>query len=76
MPLVVLFKRVANILRAAETRPAVSSADLPDPTEAALLAALERARREAAPLCAARDYDRVLAALLSMARRSTPSSTR
>jgi len=66
VPLVVGFKRVANILRAAEDAPAGVSGDLPDPNEAALFEAVERARREAEPLFAARDYGKVLGVLLSL----------
>jgi glycyl-tRNA synthetase beta chain len=66
VPLVVGFKRVANILRAAEDAPGGVVGDLPDANEAALLDAVERARREAEPLFTARDYEKVLGVLLSL----------
>jgi glycyl-tRNA synthetase beta chain len=66
VPLVIGFKRVANILRAAEDAPAGVTADLPDPNEAALFEAVEAARRKAEPLFAAHDYERVLGVLLSL----------
>ncbi len=67
-PLVVLFKRVSNILRAAtETLPpALDAARLSEPAERALHAALESARSATAPLWAERDYDAILPALLAM----------
>jgi glycyl-tRNA synthetase beta chain len=67
-PLAVLFRRVANILKAA-TEPLPASLDtarLVEPAEKELHAALERARAGAAPLWETRDYDRVLPELLSM----------
>jgi glycyl-tRNA synthetase beta chain len=68
--LAILFKRVANILRAAtETLPpSVDAARLVEPAERELLEALERARSATARLWEARDYDRVLPELLSMER--------
>ena len=67
-PLAVLFRRVANILKAAtEPLPAsVDAARLVEPAERELRDALERARAGTAPLWTARDYDRVLPELLSM----------
>ncbi len=66
VPLVVGFKRVANILRAAEDAPGGVVGDLPDPNEAALHEAVDRAAREAEPLFAAREYGKVLGVLLSL----------
>jgi len=66
VPLVIGFKRVANILKAATDAPAGVTGDLPDPAEAALLTAVERAAREAEPRFAAREYERVLDVLLSL----------
>ncbi|MEO6462852.1 MAG: glycine--tRNA ligase subunit beta [Candidatus Eisenbacteria bacterium] len=66
LPLVVGYKRVANLLRAASDAPEGVAGDLSDPHEAALSQALARASREAEPLFAARDYDQVLAVLLSL----------
>ncbi|HYM80972.1 MAG TPA: glycine--tRNA ligase subunit beta [Candidatus Limnocylindria bacterium] len=67
-PLVILFKRVANILKAAsETLPAVlDRARLTEPAERDLLAALEQARARTAPLWQERDYERILPALLEL----------
>jgi len=67
-PLVVLDKRVANILRAAtETLPpALDRARLAEPAEQALLAALEAARARTEPLWEARDYAAIIPALLEM----------
>jgi glycyl-tRNA synthetase beta chain len=67
-PLVVLFKRVANILaKAPETLPAtLDRARLSEPAERRLVEALDRARAATAPLWEQRDYDAVLPALLAM----------
>ncbi len=67
-PLVILFKRVANILKAAtETLPpALDRSRLADPAEQALLAALEAASAATAPLWDGKDYARILPALLGM----------
>jgi len=67
-PLVILFKRVANILaKATETLPGrVEKARLAEPMEQALAAALEQARARTAPLWDARDYEAILPALLEM----------
>jgi glycyl-tRNA synthetase beta chain len=67
-PLVILFKRVANILKAAtEPLPAtLDRARLGEPAEQALLAALERANAATAPLWEKRAYAEVLPALLGM----------
>ncbi len=67
-PLVVLDKRVANILRAAtETLPpALDRARLAEPAEQALLAALEAARASTEPLWEARAYAEIIPALLGM----------
>lgn len=67
-PLVILFKRVANILKAAtEGLPAaVDRANLTEPAEQALLAAYEKARDATAPLWEKRDYAAILPVLLSM----------
>jgi len=67
-PLVILFKRVGNILRAA-TEPLPSTLDrarLSEAAEAELLAALERARERTAPLWQQRAYREILPALLEM----------
>ena len=67
-PLVILFKRVANILRAA-TEPLPDSLDRARFSEAAereLLAALERARERTTPLWQRRAYGDILPALLEM----------
>lgn len=67
-PLVVLFKRVANILKAA-TEPLPVNLDraaLREPAEQALLAALEAARTRTAPLWEKTDYAAILPALLEM----------
>ncbi len=66
VPLVVGFKRVANILKAAPDAPAGVAGDLPEPAEAALYGAVERATRAAEPQFAAREYERVLDVLLSL----------
>jgi len=67
-PLVILFKRVANILKAAtETLPAsLDRARLTEPAEHELLKALEAARDRSEPLWRERDYARILPALLEM----------
>ena len=67
-PLVVLFKRVSNILRAAtEPLPAVlDAARLADSHEQALLASTELARARTAPQWEARDYTAILPELLGM----------
>jgi glycyl-tRNA synthetase beta chain len=65
-PLVIGFKRVANILRAAPDAPAQAPARLEDPVEAALAGAVERATTQADPGFAARDYDAVLQTLLGL----------
>ncbi len=67
-PLVIGFKRVANILRAADPTevPAAVVGDLPDPHEAALSTAVASAAREAEPLFEKRDYDAVLGVLLRL----------
>ena len=67
-PLVVLFKRVANILKAAtEPLPGkVDAARLTEPAEQALLAALEKARTTTEPLWEKRAYRDILLALLGM----------
>ena len=67
-PLVVLFKRVANILKAA-TEPlpvSLDAARLTEPAERALLAALEAARTRTSPLWQRRAYGDILPALLEM----------
>src|SRR5262245_53870571 len=67
-PLVILFKRVANILRAA-TEPLPAALDpalLADAHEHSLLAALELARGRTAPYWAKRDYPTLLPELLAM----------
>ncbi|MEP7028950.1 MAG: glycine--tRNA ligase subunit beta [Candidatus Eisenbacteria bacterium] len=66
VPLVIGFKRVANILRAADDAPGGVVGDLPDSNEAALSEAVVRASREAEPRFAARDYEKVLGVLLSL----------
>jgi glycyl-tRNA synthetase beta chain len=67
-PLVILFKRVANILKAATEPlpPALDGARLAEPAERELLAALERARERTAPLWRRRAYEDILPALLEM----------
>jgi len=66
VPLVILFKRVANILaKSTETLPAdLDRARLGEPAEQALLAALEKARDATGPLWTERRYERILPALL------------
>lgn len=67
-PLVVLFKRVANILKAAtDPLPAtLDAARLSDPHEQTLLAAIERARTRTQPLWEKGDYAGLLPELLAM----------
>ena len=67
-PLVILFKRVANILaKATETIPsALDRARLTEPAERELAAALDLAREKTAPLWERRDYAGVLPVLLEM----------
>jgi len=67
-PLVILFKRVGNILKAAtETLPdALDRARLTDPAERELLAALDAARGRTTALWERRDYERILPLLLEM----------
>jgi glycyl-tRNA synthetase beta chain len=68
VPLVILFKRVGNILKAA-TEPLPASLDrarLAEAAERDLLAALERARERTAPLWQRSAYDAILPALLEM----------
>jgi glycyl-tRNA synthetase beta chain len=67
-PLVILYKRVANILKAA-TEPLAASLDraaLGEPAERELVAALDRARERTAPLWRRRAYAEILPALLEM----------
>jgi len=67
-PLVILFKRVGNILKAA-TEPLPASLDrarLTETAERGLLAALETARERTAPLWQRRAYGDVLPALLEL----------
>jgi len=67
-PLVLLFKRVSNILKAA-TEPLPAALDttrLTDAHEQALLAATERARTRSAPSWERRDYAAILPELLGM----------
>ncbi len=68
VPLVIGYKRVANILRAAQPGdvPAHAGDAFPDPAEAALAAALATATKSADPQFAARDYEGVLGTLLSL----------
>ncbi len=66
-PLAILFKRVANILKAATERPGPLDPGLfREPAERALAEALEAARRRTDPLWAARRYAEILPALLEM----------
>jgi glycyl-tRNA synthetase beta chain len=67
-PLVILFKRVGNILKAAtETLPdSVDRERLSETAERELLAALERARGDTEPLWKRRAYAEILPALLAM----------
>ncbi len=68
VPLVILFKRVANILaKATETLPpAVDRAKFAEAVERDLAASLDRARARTEPLWAGRRYDEILPALLEM----------
>jgi glycyl-tRNA synthetase beta chain len=67
-PLVVLYKRVANILRAATEAlpPSLDRGALLDPAEQGLLAALDAARKATGPLWDERAYAAILPALLEM----------
>lgn len=67
-PLVILFKRVANILaKATEKLPdSLDAARLTEPAEKELLAALEQARTATAPLWQKRAYAEILPVLLGM----------
>ena len=67
-PLVVLYKRVANILKAAtETLPAaLDRGKLAEPAEQALLAALEKARAATGLVWERRAYAEILPALLEL----------
>ncbi len=67
-PLVIVFKRVANILRAAtETLPLQLDREaLREPAEKRLLAALEQAAGRTRPMWAERAYGRILPELLGM----------
>jgi glycyl-tRNA synthetase beta chain len=67
-PLVILFKRVSNILKAStDTLPAkVDPARFEGDAERMLLATLERARERTAPLWERRAYAEILPALLEM----------
>ena len=69
-PLVILFKRVANILaKATETLPAsLDRARLAEKPEAELAAALDAAAARTEPLWAARRYAEILPVLLEMER--------
>jgi glycyl-tRNA synthetase beta chain len=69
-PLVILFKRVGNILKAAtETLPAeLDRSRLGEAAERELLAALEATRARTAPLWERRAYGEILPALLDMER--------
>jgi glycyl-tRNA synthetase beta chain len=67
-PLVILFKRVGNILKASTEPlpPTLDRARLAEAAERGLLAALDSARERTAPLWQRRAYDDVLPALLEM----------
>ena len=67
-PLVILFKRVSNILKAATDPlpPALDTARLSDANEQALLAAIELARVRTAALWEQREYAAILPELLGM----------
>lgn len=67
-PLVILFKRVANILaKATEKLPdSLDAARLTEPAEKELLAALDQARTATAPLWQKRAYAEILPVLLGM----------
>jgi len=66
--LVILFKRVTNILKAsADPLPAaLDRARLAEPAEQALLAALEKANADAAPMWERKAYAEILPALLAL----------
>jgi glycyl-tRNA synthetase beta chain len=66
VPLVIGFKRVANILRAAPEEPTPFAGTATDPVEVALAGALHLAAKEVEPFFASRDYDRVLGVLLGL----------
>ena len=68
LPLVILFKRVANILaKAPEKLPATLDRErLTEPAERALAEGLDRARTATDPLWEGRRYDAILPALLEM----------
>jgi len=66
VPLVIGFKRVANILKAAKDAPGGVVGDFTDPHEAALATAVRAASLKAEPLFAAHDYGQVLGVLLSL----------
>jgi glycyl-tRNA synthetase beta chain len=67
-PLVILFKRVANILKAATETipPSLDRARLTEDAERGLLTALDRARERTTPLWQRRAYAEILPALLEM----------
>jgi glycyl-tRNA synthetase beta chain len=67
-PLVILFKRVANILKAAsETLPeTLDRSRITEPAERELLAALDRATERTGPLWERRAYREIIPALLEM----------
>lgn len=69
-PLVVLYKRVANILKAATEPlpPHLDRARLADPYEKGLLEALDKARVATTPLWDQRGYEAILPALLQLER--------
>ena len=66
-PLVILFKRVANILKAATEKPgALDATLLTEPAEQALSTALDAARKRTDPLWDKRQYAEILPALLEL----------
>ena len=66
-PLVILFKRVANILKASSDKPgAFEAAMLKEPAEQSLGKALEAARHRTEPLWDKRRYAEILPALLEL----------
>jgi len=67
-PLVILFKRVANILKAAteEMPPRLDSAKLTEPAERELLAAFQKSDTATRPLWERRAYEEILPTLLGM----------
>jgi glycyl-tRNA synthetase beta chain len=69
-PLAILFRRVANILKAAtETLPGTLDQELlAEPAERELLSALEQARARTEPLWTEREYAEIIPALLEMER--------